>query len=34
VFRQDDTPYHQREVDLIGELTGRQTSSAATASPQ
>jgi hypothetical protein len=34
MFRQDDTPHHQREVDLIGESTGRQTSSAATASPQ
>jgi hypothetical protein len=34
VFRQDDTPYHQREVDLIGELAGRQTLSAATVSPQ
>lgn len=34
VFRQDDTPYHQRKVDLIGELTGHRTSSAATASPQ
>ena len=25
VFRQDDTPYRQREVDLIRELTGRGT---------
>ena len=23
VFKQDDTPYRQREVDLICELTGR-----------
>jgi hypothetical protein len=23
VFKQDDTPYRQREVDLIRELTGR-----------
>jgi hypothetical protein len=23
VFRQDDTPYRQREVDLLRELTGR-----------
>ena len=29
VFRQDDTPYRQREVDLIRELTGRGTPSAA-----
>jgi Cellulase (glycosyl hydrolase family 5) len=34
VFRQDDTPYRQREVDLIRELTGRGTPSAAVASPQ
>jgi len=27
VFRQDDTPYRQREVDLIRELTGRGTPS-------
>jgi hypothetical protein len=27
VFRQDDTPYRQREVDLIRRLTGRGTSS-------
>jgi hypothetical protein len=33
VFKQDDTPYRQREVDLIRELTGRGTAatSAATA---
>lgn len=31
VFRQDDTPYRQREVDLIRELTGRGTPVAATA---
>ena len=30
VFRQDDTPYRQREVDLIRQLTGRGTSPAAT----
>jgi hypothetical protein len=29
VFRQDDTPYRQHEVDLIRELTGRGTGSAA-----
>ena len=29
VFRQDDTPYRQREVDLIRELTGRGTPSPA-----
>ena len=29
VFRQDDTPYRQREVDLIRELTGRGTPSVA-----
>jgi hypothetical protein len=34
VFRQDDTPYRQREVDLIRELTGRGTPSAAVASSQ
>ena len=34
VFRQDDTPYRQREVDLIRELTGRGTPSVAVASPQ
>ena len=38
VFRQDDTPYRQREVDLIRELTGRGTplaqSSANTAGTQ
>ncbi len=28
VFKQDDTPYRQREVDLIRELTGRGTASA------
>ncbi len=28
VFRQDDTPYRQREVDLIRQLTGRGTASA------
>ena len=28
VFRQDDTPYRQHEVDLIRELTGRGTASA------
>jgi len=32
VFRQDDTPYRQHEVDLIRELTGRGTATAATAS--
>ena len=25
VFRQDDTPYRQHEVDLIRQLTGRGT---------
>jgi hypothetical protein len=25
VFKQDDTPYRQHEVDLIRELTGRGT---------
>jgi hypothetical protein len=38
VFRQDDTPYRQHEVDLIRELTGRGTGSApaqrATVSPK
>ena len=34
VFRQDYAPYRQREVDLIRELTGRGTPSAAVASPQ
>jgi hypothetical protein len=34
VFRQNDTPYRQREVDLIRELTGRGTPSPAYASPQ
>lgn len=29
VFRQDDTPYRQHEVDLIRELTGRGTSGSA-----
>jgi hypothetical protein len=29
VFKQDDTPYRQREVDLIRELTGRGTGSGA-----
>ncbi len=29
VFKQDDTPYRQREVDLIRELTGRGTPAAA-----
>ena len=31
VFKQDDTPYRQREVDLIRELTGRGTAAVATA---
>ena len=31
VFRQDDTPYRQHEVDLIRELTGRGTPLSATA---
>jgi hypothetical protein len=31
VFKQDDTPYRQHEVDLIRELTGRGTRSAAAA---
>ncbi len=31
VFKQDDTPYRQHEVDLIRELTGRGTAAAATA---
>jgi hypothetical protein len=31
VFKQDDTPYRQREVDLIRELTGRGTTAVATA---
>ena len=31
VFRQDDTPYRQREVDLIRQLTGRGTPSPTTA---
>lgn len=31
VFRQDDTPYRQREVDLIRELTGRGTPSVSAA---
>jgi hypothetical protein len=31
VFRQDDTPYRQHEVDLIRELTGRGTAAVATA---
>ncbi len=31
VFKQDDTPYRQHEVDLIRELTGRGTTTAATA---
>jgi hypothetical protein len=30
VFRQDDTPYRQHEVDLMRELTGRGTAMAAT----
>ncbi len=30
VFREDDTPYRQHEVDLIRQLTGRGTSSAGT----
>jgi hypothetical protein len=33
VFRQDDTPYRQREVDLIRELTGRGTPVAAAGTP-
>lgn len=32
VFKQDDTPYRQREVDLIRQLTGRGTAAAAQAS--
>ena len=32
VFRQDDTPYRQHEVDLIRELTGRGTSPVTSAS--
>lgn len=32
VFRQDDTPYRQREVDLMRELTGRGTPSSSLAS--
>jgi hypothetical protein len=31
VFKQDDTPYRQHEVDLIRELTGRGTTAAASA---
>jgi hypothetical protein len=34
VFRQDDTPYRQREVDLIRELTGRGTPTALASQPQ
>lgn len=34
VFRQDDTPYRQREIDLIRELTGRGTRQTAPASAQ
>ncbi len=30
VFRQDDTPYRQREVDLIRQLTGRGTATVST----
>ena len=33
VFRQDDTPYRQHEVDLIRELTGRGTAGATGAAP-
>ncbi len=33
VFRQDDTPYRQREVDLIRQLTGRGTPVAAAGTP-
>jgi hypothetical protein len=33
VFRQDDTPYRQREVDLIRELTGRGTAAAVATAP-
>jgi hypothetical protein len=33
VFRQNDTPYRQREVDLIRELTGRGTPVAAAGTP-
>lgn len=32
IFKQDDTPYRQREVDLIRQLTGRGTANAAQAS--
>jgi hypothetical protein len=32
--RQDDTSHHRLEVDLIGQLTGPRTLSAATASPR
>jgi hypothetical protein len=34
VFRLDDTPYRQCEVDLISEVTGRGMPSATIASPQ
>jgi hypothetical protein len=34
VFRQDDTPYRQREVDLIRELTGRGTGTGKESSAQ
>jgi hypothetical protein len=33
VFRQDDTPYRQREVDIIRELTGRGTTTTSPAAP-
>jgi hypothetical protein len=33
VFRQDDTPYRQHEVDLIRELTGRGRAAAAATAP-
>ena len=33
VFKQDDTPYRQREVDLIRELTHRGTAQPSSASP-
>jgi len=33
VFKQDDTPYRQREVDLIRELTGRGTPVAGATAP-
>ncbi len=33
VFKQDDTPYRQREVDLMRQLTGRGTPSSAAVTP-